>query len=220
MRSYTIELIDKIPILITGDQRYFIIDTGSPDSFSEDGLIYLDEKAYSVSQTFSGADTAYLKKHIDERVNGLIGMNILSEYNFHFDYSSKLFKISTDEEVFHEEELIIKLNSGGSYPGIDIDMGGQTIKALVDTGSKFTYVHDACLAGLEFVKEEADFSPIMGALNSSRYSALDYTAKGKTFSHDVFYNHQVAQGVGMLGYEVLLGYDFLRAYPFTFRGER
>lgn len=217
MHQYQIELIDRIPVIHTVEDNYYILDTGSPVSFSEKGEINILDRIYKVSNQFSGADPSYLKCKIDERVKGLIGMDILAENNFHLDYDLLLFKMSKKlDDIKVDHGLLIDLNGRRSYPEILIKVGDKKVKAIIDTGAKFSYANDEFLAELDHVGTETDFSPVMGDLNCKRFSSFNYDTLDKSFTHDIFYNEKVSRGIGMLGYKVLLGYDFMSTYPVTF----
>lgn len=217
MYQYSLELIDRIPIICIDEQHHYVLDTGSPYSFSEKEKVNIKDKTYTVLKNFSGTDTAYLKRHVDDRIKGLIGMDIITDSNYHFDYGNLTLQISDDLNSFDtHDHLLIDLKGKKSYPEIFIHTGEKQVKAIVDTGAKFSYAVDDLISGLDHVGDEEDFSPILGMLNSSRYHSFSYEALGKRFEHDIFFNRNVARAIGLLGFPILLGYDFLSAHPVTF----
>lgn len=217
MYQYNIYLIDKVPVIHAGDDNYYILDTGSPVSFSETGEINISDSAYRVSKQFSGADPSYLKRKIDNRLKGLLGMDILAENNFHLDYNLKHLKISRSlDEINVDHGLLINLNGRKTYPEIIISIREERVRAIIDTGAKFSYATVECIAKLDHLSTEEDFSPVLGNLISKRYAGFNYATLGKAFSHDIFYNDKVSRGIGALGFQVLLGYDFMSNQPVTF----
>ena len=71
-------ILSRDHILIDSADGILLVDTGSPMSFHENGMIRLGDEEFQVPTSLMGVDASYIADKVGERVSGLLGMDIIS----------------------------------------------------------------------------------------------------------------------------------------------
>lgn len=144
-------------VLFECNEGKFLVDTGSPVSFSDKGGITVCGTRYSVSPQIQGKDQLYVSNKVGVSVNGLLGMDILSRYPIVFDYANDRLSIG--------ERLVagtpIESYSFMRMVGIVARVGGRSVNLLLDTGAVTNYISSEYTNGCPIVGEVEDFSPLL-----------------------------------------------------------
>lgn len=175
--------------------RHWLVDTGSPISFSklpfvEFGTRGLDWRpdAYPeesernridrhhftfdripVPNADSPRDAEYLSEHIGTEIDGLIGMDILGQYDWVYDASACALFFSkpgtSDADVMDlmdpAARRIPVTGAFGGLPVIEVEIDGATRTVLFDTGAQIGYFFDPeDMVGHETTDRFVDFSPL------------------------------------------------------------
>lgn len=169
----TIEMNHLLTHRSPGD---WLIDTGSPQSFGDAPLAVPGHSLHSHPRSYGGVDAAYISRMTGTGCIGLIGSDILNQYDVVFDLSGKTGR----GHVYLSKEAAItpkgvrvpiqKLSSGG-IPVVDVNVRGRgAVRMLFDTGSQYSYLDT--LDGLETDVDKdtgtetfSDFHPSCGAFN-------------------------------------------------------
>lgn len=141
----------------------------------------------------------------------LLGMDILSQYRVVFDYKNQQITFLTEEEPGLE---------GTSYPLIDVmgskavrmNINGQPLTMVIDTGAPLSYVDTAVTENLESVGEKEDFHPIAGRYTTRIYK-LEAEIDDKKFT-GMYGNLPTMMGMSLRlgGLDGVVGYDFFQSF--------
>lgn len=165
---YSYELFKGHIILLDDEMRY-VIDTGSPVSFSDTQTITIGGKTIEVVQNYLGYTPASLSNNIGTQVNGLIGVDILNDYDMLIDPKNNKILI-TDNTLRIDGEAI-----GCEYlmgiPIISATIYNNTYKLIFDTGAKISYLNRELITDMQVLGEVEDFYPGYGSFVTETYLA-------------------------------------------------
>lgn len=146
-------------MLIENESRALLVDTGSPQSIHKDGEITIDGTIFHVDKQLMTVDPAYLSKKVGEEISGLIGMDILSNYEVWFDHKTGMMLL-TDDDAFSNWP------KGGSLMGVptlEMDVEGRKATMILDSGAQYSYISGRYIASqLKPIATVTDFAPILG----------------------------------------------------------
>ena len=78
-------------IVIDYNNKKYLVDTGSQISISNNENIEIFDKNYSSFKEFSGKNLDYFSRKVDFNLDGIVGGNILSDYQFQINFLNKQF---------------------------------------------------------------------------------------------------------------------------------
>ncbi len=212
------DLPSNHPVVRLGGKEY-LIDTGSPLTFSYDGdpSLEIDGREYA----FSRSDLISLlctedapTRLIGRRVAGIIGMDILSKTGLTLDFENR-----TAEFSFRPESapgvpcavLSFDLFMNHYIVTNDVILGRRLQNAIIDSGAPVPYVSERIAADLEKTGElYEDYSPDYGELRGEyRRGELILSAGGTEYAHSVKVGVMPAV-LNMLGcFDAILGIQAL-----------
>lgn len=146
-------------MLIEQEGVNLLIDTGSPKSMHEKGEIIIDGSSFHVSKQIGNIDSSYLSQKIGEDISGLIGMDILNNYEVWFDYK-------LGELFLFDDNSFSSWPRGGSLmtiPLLELDVDGRKAKMILDSGAQYSYIGQSFIAKQSTpIATVTDFTPIIG----------------------------------------------------------
>jgi hypothetical protein len=169
MSSYSVEFIDGHIIAVINNCKY-IVDTGSPSSFGN-GKININGSNYNISASGMHGLTATSVSNLSGiQVDGLIGMDILSNFDVTFSESEIRFFDAGSTNGQHTPNAISLplIDKVMGIPIINMTIHNQVRRIFFDTGAKLSYLSDELLTGAS-VGEEEDFYPTMGTFKTKVY---------------------------------------------------
>ena len=167
MNEYDIRL-SRGHVLIDGGEGLLLVDTGSPMSFHENGLIRLCGEEFPVPTTLPGADADYVSDKVGERVAGLVGMDILARLGVRIDIPGLRLTLRPSTEGTAPVPSGV---SGLGYVFVDMTVSGRPARVILDTGAPVSYISPSFTQGLDPVDHVTDFNPMV---------------PGDTFETDIF----------------------------------
>jgi len=84
------------------------------------------------------ADLSFIERESGLRVDALIGMDVLGRRSFTLDYKARLLRFETS--LSHS--VSVPLESLGGLPLVEVEMRGERIRLVVDTGAPAVVVYD------------------------------------------------------------------------------
>ena len=96
MHNYIVYL-ENNHIFIELDRKKWLIDTGAPSSFGEVHTIELAGKDFSVPEDYMGLSASKLTEYIGVEYQGLIGVDILNNFDLAIDLGNNRLGISSEE---------------------------------------------------------------------------------------------------------------------------
>ena len=155
------------------DGEYYIIDTGSPNSFKFDGT----RSMRLCGQSFYLITTPYKKEDFDSLtgsdISGLIGTNVFSRTGLSIDLENRTLEFSSDDQIAPGESvatLSFDFYDGQYVTTNDICLANPLKNAIIDTGAPISYISQRFLSELTPTGElYEDFSPIFGDIRGEYY---------------------------------------------------
>lgn len=144
-------------ILFECSEGTFMVDTGSPQSFSGTGSITVCGTSYPVANHLNDIDKSYVSNKVGVSLEGLLGMDILSQYPIVFDYAHD--RLSIGERL--NGGITLESFSFMGLVGIVVQVGGRRTKLLLDSGAVTNYISHEHPEELPAVGEVEDFSPLL-----------------------------------------------------------
>ena len=163
---YRYQLINNHYVVSIDGSLYFI-DTGCPNSFSTKGGIEIDGKHY-IASSLSNDQLAFTRQLVGAKVDGLIGMDILSRTSLTIYKDGRL-----EFGSINAEGRVIELAYPRLWPlGIKCTLSnGKEAVAIIDTGAMIYYgKYPDCFKKENFVGEFEDYNPVLGKMKSRFYS--------------------------------------------------
>lgn len=176
--KHRLDVINSYYVIRTEEKSY-IIDTGSPESMGDDSSISLLGKTYKIQGWWSDLIPRAIEDHIGEKVDGLIGNDILKGHIVALDFVNRTAAsiesavISSDPATLSSDDIAIQLPLlfEEGVPVIDIEINHQKVRAILDTGASIPYANANILNGLVNVGFIHDISPIYGKIRTSSHMA-------------------------------------------------
>lgn len=152
----------KRHLLLKDHRENLVIDTGSPVSFHEDGVIELGDCKMNVQKSFQGiVGPRYLSEKLGIEVKGLLGMDFMEKHTTVFNTKKFGGFISFDDQGFPDADAMGSFSVGGC-PGIVMKVNGMNARMLVDSGANLSYIDNRFVRDAPFVGQREDFSPMLG----------------------------------------------------------
>ena len=137
METYQIRRIKQHLVLVRDDELW-VLDTGSPSSFGSLDKFEIYDQTYEIASDYMGFDNVKLSEAIGESVHGLIGGDVLNNYDSYWDLSSHV--ISFSREKLRNIGDIISLDFVMDIPTLEVNLRGCTYNWFFDTGAVISYV--------------------------------------------------------------------------------
>ena len=211
MTEYAIETV-RGHILINDDRgSRVLVDTGSPLSFHAGGVIALGGSSFTVPASLMGTDSAYVTDNVGVRVDGLVGMDILSQGGLLIDVPGGRIVLG------HPTDGMTPLPSRQAFGYVSMEMllVGRPARVLLDTGAPTSYVSPSFTEGLTPIDRVTDFNPMVpGDTFETPVFELPASFAGQDFAMRAGHlPSRLQMMVSMLGADAVVGLEILRRFP-------
>lgn len=212
--EYPISIVRGHILVRDGHDSTLLIDTGSPLSFHRDGLISLGGESFSVPTSLMGVDSAYITDKVGERVDALVGMDIIGR-------GGLLVDVPGGRVVFGcPTERMTRLPSrlGMGYMSVEMELRGRSVNVIIDTGAPTSYVSESLTEGLPFVGTVEDFNPFVpGDVFESPVFEFPAAFAGKGFTMRAGHLPAMMGSVlRLLGVDGVIGMELLQRQSILF----
>jgi len=146
---------------------HWILDTGSPQSFGDQRSINLADKIFEVSPSFMGLNAKSLSDLSGISVQGLIGTDILNEFDIFFDVKSGQVTFGSVQSESIGKSFPIDFVMG--VPKTTIQIQGREVAMVFDTGATFSYWQDLALDSFPEKEIRLDYFPGIGEFEVKTY---------------------------------------------------
>ncbi|CAF3117305.1 unnamed protein product [Rotaria socialis] len=210
MTTFDVKFLDGH--IIVGINKFeYIVDTGSPVSFGRATTICINGKSFPI---FDGGLHGITADSISTlsglQVDGLIGMNILA--NFDIQFTRKQITFSNSPLFQTDKAITVPIVAAVmGIPIILLSIAQKNRRIFFDTGAKLSYLSDDLLVG-NSIGEVDDFYPSIGAYKTKVYK-IDVAINGKVESlifgslpSSLRILLQLGQTEGIIGTELLTKY--------------
>ena len=165
--EYSYELVDGHIILDDGPNQ-LLIDTGAQSSVGNTSQLYFAGKSYVVLDEYMGVSPDSLSCNVGTTIHGLVGIDILSQFDILIDSNACMIVMS--EEELPTEGDCLSVDAFMGIPIIDASVSGITVKMFFDTGAKHSYLNPELIVAFPVLGTESDFYPGLGEFNTQIFS--------------------------------------------------
>ena len=188
----------------------YIVDTGSPVSFGRGGSIFINGQSFLLNHSAMNLTPDSISKLSGLRIDGVIGMDILSKFDIQFSLDEILFS----NTVIHHSDLAIVLpviDTAMIVPIISLTIAGEYRRLFFDTGAKLSYLSNDLLSGVPMGQRQ-DFHPSIGRYTTNVYMidvGIQRNVESLTFGSlpsSLTILLEMGQAAGVVGTELLNKY--------------
>ncbi len=198
----------------------FLIASGSPKSFGRLKNIEIEGKSFPILNSFMGLDSEKLSEVYRLKIDAVIGLNILNEFDVIFDLKNpENGKIEFSKEIFETEGIKIPITvERGVFPALEVSVSGESFKMFFDTAAAISYLEGVDLKemGGEKEKDYTDYYHGIGTFTTETYrlkvnfgkleKSLRFGRLPKTLGEHLKF---VLKKDGIIGNEFFLGSEVL-----------
>ena len=199
-------------ILIEGGNGRLLVDTGSPFSFHESGRLILGGQEFSVPTSLNGTDAEYVSEHVNDRVSGLVGMDIIDRLGgVRIDLPAGKLTFGCGTEGMRR----VPSHTGLGYVFMDMTINGRPVHVILDTGAPVSYVSPSLTEGLIPVDRVTDFNPMVPG-GTFETSIFEFPASfaGRDFSMRAGHLPKLMDAaISLLGVKGVVGLEILSRFP-------
>ena len=142
------------------DGEFWLIDTGAPTSFGKSNLLSLDGEQFSLGSTYQGLTHETLTSFVGVPCAGLLGTDVLGNFDHLFDTITGTLSISTSQ--FAHSGRNVDLSEFMGIPVLDVQIAGKPYRMFLDTGAQISYFQDDSFANFPSAGSLIDFYPGVG----------------------------------------------------------
>ncbi|GIU77639.1 MAG: hypothetical protein KatS3mg005_0877 [Bryobacteraceae bacterium] len=210
LQTYPLHLRSGLMFLEHGG--LWLIDTGSPTSFSARESIELDGARFGLERSLLGYTADRISELVGFEIAGLLGNDVLSELDWQFDL--KAGRATVSAEPLPMEGASIPLDSFMGTPIISAEVGGGPCRLILDTGAELCYFPAEFFRGLAPNGRFRDFNPLLGWFDVDLYSleariaSIPFTLRSAPIPGDagmLQLAFRMAGATGLAGIQVFLG---------------
>ena len=209
--------IQKKYVLLINQEEGIIIDTGSPVSFHQSGKVSFGGKEFQCSKSILGMDQEALHEVFDLPIAGLIGMDILGQFdNLVFDYANH--SILCDANLDEYDLLAMPSGAVMGIPYVDLKIADTNSRVFIDTGAPISYISDSYVMHSTAKDRLCDYHPIYGEFWTDIFD-LQVEIEGETVTMQF---GKLPAGLHVLlqltGADAVIGYELLSRYTWVLQG--
>jgi len=138
----------------------WLYDTGSPASFGKKENLILDGKQFDIGNNYMGLNTITLSQFVGLPCAGLLGADIIGQFDHILDSKSETLTIS-EGELSHDGKLV-PMDEFMGIPIISVTILGQSFSMFFDTGAQVSYFQEESLFNFPKAGSFTDFYPGLG----------------------------------------------------------
>ena len=206
-------ILSRDHILIDSADGILLVDTGSPMSFHENGLIHLGDEDFPVPASLMGVDSSYITEKVGVRVSGLLGMDIISRVGMKIDLlEGKLsFHPSTDGMVR------VPSKTGMGYMSVEMVLAGKPASVILDTGAPTSYVSRSFTGDFSPIGQVTDFNPLVpGDTFETPIFEFPASFAGSTFTMKAGHlPGSLQMMLSVIGVDGVVGMEILKRFSIT-----
>ncbi|MCX7835700.1 MAG: hypothetical protein N2450_06475, partial [bacterium] len=194
-------------IFIEVSNHLWILDTGAPNSFGDISQIELDHQLFSIQKSFIGISRAFLSPNFGSDFIGLIGNDVINQFDFIFNLKHGELIVSNEELKCDGQEVPFTQLLGS--PIVNITIQTQTYSMILDTGAEISYLHHNWISQFRPMGRFDDYNPILGKFSSETYQ-VEMNLGGVKFSVRCgIFPEESSHLLSMFGVDGILGNPIL-----------
>lgn len=159
------------------DGGLWFVDTGAPTSFGA-GEFQLDGRNFRPAASYAGLTAESLSDLVHAPCAGLIGADILKQFDHLFDCAKGIWSICADE--LEAEGNAIALEQFMGIPIAAAEIAGNQHRVFFDTGAQLSYLQSDSLGNFPRAGRTEDFYPGIGRFETETHM-VEMSLGGRVF---------------------------------------
>ena len=145
-------------ILFDNGDGLVLVDSGSPASFHETGMMKVGDDSFEVPTSLMGVTSRYVSQNVGSEVRGLLGMDYIGRHATLIDIVGGRIVFDAETDGYAE---VASFFAGCS--GLVLNVGGREARVFLDTGAPISYLSHSFTDGEKSWGKKEDFSPFSSA---------------------------------------------------------
>jgi hypothetical protein len=137
----------------------WLLDTGAPTSFGASSM-EIEGRDFDMPENYMGLSPDQLSGFVGRPTSGIIGADILNNFDVLIDTKNEQLTMST-EEIFQDGD-VCEVNHFMGIPIVQVHISGVDRKMFFDTGAQISYFQDESLCTYPMAGLITDFFPGIG----------------------------------------------------------
>jgi len=165
-------------IIAKVNNNNFLVDTGSIKSFGSIQSMQFCGTEYYLNPNFMGVDVHTLTQLTGIEIDGLLGIDILHEYEYILDLEGNQMTLFTSECQLNG--IVVPFNTFMEIPIIEAQIGRNNVTMLIDTGAHISYLDRIITKSITPTGEADDFYPGIGRFKTPTYD-VNFSVSNERF---------------------------------------
>ncbi len=166
IRDYQLELVNG-HLITRIEEQFTLLDTGIPISIGKASKFYFSNRLYELSSDYLGVSMDYLERTVGTQIDIMMGTDILKQHHITIDLPAH--RLHFGERTRRNFANRIPMTNFMGAPSVAVSIGGTTLRMVVDTGARLSYVDSSFAANYPAVDKEKDFYPGLGEFETDVY---------------------------------------------------
>lgn len=202
-------------VIVEEDGVRVLVDTGLPHSVGTLRNWSFQGVPVALRPSAQGATAEGVSRHLDTRIDVLLGMDFLGKRTVQVDVPGREFRLLHTTETLPTGRAV-PLKLVGGVPTVPVMVGEEELRAVLRTGSKLSYLTDDLIRNHTTVGRTRDFHPVTGAFQSDLRLVSARLGVVKATLRCGILPPMVEAGLRTQGLRGIVGNDLLEQYVATF----
>ena len=147
----------------------WLMDTGAPTSFGSESSITIEKTDFEIQSHYMGMDISQIEDAVGVDMVGLLGTDVLDNFDILLDVPSNTATISNGE--IKHSGTSLNLYEFMGIPIVTALIGESEFQMFLDTGAEISYLQDEILETFPKSGPVEDFYPGFGPFETETYYA-------------------------------------------------
>jgi hypothetical protein len=145
----------------------WLLDTGAPTSFGNITSLVVENRSFRFPESYIGLTADILTEFVDHPTVGILGADILNEFDILFDAPKG--QVSFSEASLVLDGDVINTDDFMGIPIIQVSIDGIDRRMFFDSGAQISYFQDDSLTMFPAAGTITDFYPGIGQFQTETY---------------------------------------------------
>jgi hypothetical protein len=165
---YTLPLLFKDGhLFVELEEELWLLDTGAPASFGATNKLSIAGKQFEIPTNSVGLTAAVLSQYVGVQSTGLLGGDVLNQFDHIVDAVSGSLTISTTELTHNGPTVLLDEFMG--IPILTVQIDGTDYRMFFDTGAQISYFQGDSLSNFRATGRVKDFYPGVGQFETETH---------------------------------------------------
>jgi len=199
-------------LFLETDGQLWVFDTGAPISFGSQAALSLGDETFPLTDGYMGLTAGTLSDLVSVECAGLLGGDILGEFDFVLDLSyGAIGTIEISSGTLELAGNSVHIDEVIGIPIVTVRIGGADFQMFFDTGAQISYFQHESLADYPSAGVIDDFYPGVGQFQTETHNVdvslgeTEFTLRCGTLPKLLDASLMMAGTTGIIGNQVITG---------------